>query len=289
MTISIAHLGPAGTYSEAAALAYTDRLKLHLDGSYPLNPCGSIAQTLQAVVRGEAQLAVIPVENSLGGSVTMALDTLWQLETPIVQQALVLPISHALLSQADALCDLKVVYSHPQALAQCQTWLENHLPAAKLLSTQSTTEALQKTHADPTIGAIASRRAGQLYDVPILAYPINDRLDNCTRFWVVSDKAFDLGLESSPEENHYVSLAFSLPNNLPGALVHPLQVLANRGINMSRIESRPAKRSLGEYLFFIDIEANGDRCHWEDALKELATHTEILKVWGHYSVWHFRD
>nr|WP_264319803.1 prephenate dehydratase [Zarconia navalis]MBE9039541.1 prephenate dehydratase [Zarconia navalis LEGE 11467] len=289
MTISIAHLGPAGTYSEAATLAYVDGLKQRLDRSYVLKPYSSIARTLQAVVRGEAQLGVVPVENSLGGSVAVALDTLWQLDALTIQQALVLPISHALLARADALSHLNVVYSHPQALAQCQLWLERYLPTAQLLSTQSTTEALEKIHTDRTIGAIASSRAGQLYDVPVLAHPINDRLDNCTRFWVVSQSGFNLGVESPATELHYVSLAFSLPKNLPGALVHPLQVLAARGINMSRIESRPAKRSLGEYLFFIDFEAPGARVFWEDALKELETHTEIFKVWGHYSVWHLCD
>ncbi|MDY6937656.1 MAG: prephenate dehydratase [Cyanobacteriota bacterium] len=289
MTISIAHLGPVGTYSEEAAFAYVEGLKQKRDRSYELKSYASIARTLQAVFRDEAQLGVVPVENSLGGSVAMTLDTLWQLDKIEIQQALVLPISHALLAQAQTLSQLERVYSHPQALVQCQTWLEARLPGAQLLSTQSTTEALEKIHGEPTVGAIASRRAAQLYNLPILAHPINDRLDNCTRFWVISKKGFDLGIESITDEKHYVSLAFSLPKNLPGSLVHPLQVLANRGINMSRIESRPAKRTLGEYLFFIDFEAQGDRCNWQTALEELKAHTEILKVWGYYSVWQISD
>ncbi|HAJ63478.1 MAG TPA: prephenate dehydratase, partial [Cyanobacteria bacterium UBA8543] len=142
--------------------------------------------------------------------------------------------------------------------------------------TNSTTEALQDVDKDLTVGAISSERAAQLYNLPILASGINDYPDNCTRFWVV-------GKQPSPGGSH-TSLAFSLPANVPGALVNPLQVFASRGINMSRIESRPTKRSLGEYLFFIDLEADASQPSVQKALSELASHTEVLKILGSYSV-----
>jgi prephenate dehydratase len=241
-----------------------------------LCPYPSIAQTLQSVAQGQAHLAVVPVENSIEGSVVTTLDMLWQLDTLQVQQALVLPIRHALLSRASTIEAIQTVYSHPQALAQCQGWLEKFLPSAQLVPTNSTTEALQYLDKDYTAGVITSQRAAQLYNLPILASAINDYPDNYTRFWV-------MGKQPSAGGSH-TSLAFSTPANVPGALAKPLQVFASRGINLSRIESRPTKRSLGEYLFFIDLEADASQAPVQDALSELASHTEILKIFGSYSV-----
>jgi prephenate dehydratase len=276
MSISIAHLGPPGTNTETAALAYVGTLAKETGSESLLCPYASIAQTLQSVAQGQTHLAVVPVENSIEGSVTTTLDTLWQLDTLQIQQALVLPIRHALLSRASSLEAIQTIYSHPQALAQCQGWLEQFLPSVQLVPTNSTTEPLQYLDRDYTAGVITSQRAAQLYNLPILASAINDYPDNCTRFWVV-------GKQPSPGGSH-TSLAFSLPANIPGALVKPLQVFASRGINMSRIESRPTKRSLGEYLFFIDLEADSSQASVQAALSELASHTEILKILGSYSV-----
>ncbi|HEY9726645.1 MAG TPA: prephenate dehydratase [Chroococcales cyanobacterium] len=276
MSISIAYLGPPGTYTEAAALAYVRTLAKETPRESLLCPYPSIAQALRAVAQSHVALAVIPVENSIEGSVAVTLDTLWQLDTLQIQQALVLPIRHALLSQASTLELIRTVYSHPQALAQCQGWLETFLPSVQLVPTNSTTEALQYLNEDLTTGAIASERAAQLYNLPILASGINDYPDNSTRFWVMS-------LQPSAGGSH-TSLAFSTPANVPGALVAPLQVLASRGINMSRIESRPTKRSLGEYLFFVDIEADTSQETVQAALSELAAYTEIFKIFGSYNV-----
>jgi prephenate dehydratase len=276
MSMAIAHLGPSGTYTEAAALAYVRGLARETGSESLLCPYPSISQTLNSVAQGQAQLAVVPVENSIEGSVATTLDRLWQLDTLQIQQALVLPIRHTLLSRASTLEAIQTVYSHPQALAQCQGWLEKFLPLVQLVPTNSTTEALQYLDKDYRVGAIASERAAQLYNLPILASGINDYPDNCTRFWV-------LGNQSSPGGSH-TSLAFSLPANVPGALVKPLQVFASRGINMSRIESRPTKRSLGEYLFFIDLQADASVASVQAALSELASHTEILKIFGSYGV-----
>ena len=276
MSISIAHLGPPGTYTEAAALAYVRTLGRDTGDEPLLCPYPSIAQTLQSVAQAQAHLAVVPVENSIEGSVTSTLDMLWQLDTLQIQQALVLPIRHALLSRASAIEAIQTVYSHPQALAQCQGWLEKFLPSVQLVPTNSTTEALQDLDKDYTAGVITSQRAAQLYNLPVLASAINDYPDNCTRFWVV-------GKQLSTGGSH-TSLAFSTPANVPGALVKPLQVFASRGINMSRIESRPTKRSLGEYLFFVDLEADASEASAQAALSELASHTEILKIFGSYNV-----
>lgn len=276
MTQTIAYLGPTGTYGEAAALAWsTWWQKMHGEES-ELHPYLSIFQTLKALAVGETQLAIVPIENSIQGSVTMTMDALWQLDALQVQQALILPISHALISHAQSFSQIQQVYSHPQALGQCQEWLERYVPTAQLIPTNSTTESLQHIDEAGTMAAIASRRAADLYQLPVLAHPINDHPDNCTRFWVLSR-------QPSPGGTH-TSLAFDLPSNSPGALVKALQILAERNINMSRIESRPTKRSLGEYLFFIDFEADSHSTSAQTALDELAQCTETLKVLGSYSV-----
>ncbi len=277
MVLSIAHLGPSGTYAEMAALACAQQLQAEIKAEIQLCPYPSIIQTLYSVAERQSQLAVVPVENSIEGGVGVTLDTLWQLDVLHIQRALVLPISHALLSCATGLENIQTVYSHPQALAQCQGWLHQFLPNAQLIPTNSTTEALQQLDQDVSTAAIASQRAAQIYGLPILAYPINDHPDNCTRFWVLSP-------EVAPQGSH-TSLAFSIPANLPGALVKALQVFAERGLNLSRIESRPTKRSLGDYLFFVDIEASLDTETVQAALIDLKAQTEMLKVFGSYCIY----
>ena len=276
MKRSIAYLGPAGTNAEAAALVCADLLQQQCSEEIELKPYPSIAQTLKAVAAQQTDWAVVPVENSIEGSVSMTLDTLWQVDALQIQQALVLPISHALISRASSVSLIQRIFSHPQALAQCQGWLEQSLPNAQLIPTNSTAEAVQHLEESETIGAIASQRAAELYNLPILAHPINDRPDNYTRFWLLS-------LNSSTSGSH-TSIGFSLPANLPGALAKALQIFAHRNINLSRIESRPTKRSLGEYLFFIDFEAALDVPSVQSALAELEELTETLKVFGSYTI-----
>ena len=275
MKHSLAYLGPSGTNSETAALAYADWLASNRQQSSTLRPYPSIALALQSVVRGETTQAVVPVENSIEGSVTVVLDTLWQSSLQ-VHWELTIPISHGLLSFARALKQLKTVYSHPQALAQCQKWLENYLPQVQLVPTKSTTEGIKLLKNDLSTAVIASPKAARLYQVPLLETDIKDNPDNCTRFWIISSHLSELG--------SHLSLAFSLPNNIPGALVKALEIFARREINLSKIESRPTKRSLGEYIFFIDLEGNSHDREIAEAMTELSGCTEILKTFGNYNL-----
>ncbi|MBD2430376.1 MULTISPECIES: prephenate dehydratase [Fischerella] len=284
MTLSIAHLGPPGTYAEQAALLYVSWLSKNQGLKAILCPYPSIAQTLRAVAQSQVHLAVVPVENSIEGSVTMTMDTLWQLDNLQIQLALVIPIVHTLISCAHSLESIKTVYSHPQALAQCQKWLEEFLPRVQIIPANSTTEALQTLKQDLTAAAISSERAAQLYNLPVLVNGINDYPENCTRFWVVSQGDMPNSYEKSSLKISHTSLGFSVGANVPGALVKPLQVFAELGINLSRIESRPTKRSLGEYLFFIDAEADTSQAQMQSALQELTKYTEILKIFGSYGV-----
>lgn len=282
--ISIAHLGPPGTYAEQAALHYLNWLTKTTKEEALLCPYSSIFQTLDSVAKGEVDLAVAPVENSIQGGVTVTLDTLWLLNNLQIQLALVIPITHALISCSQDLNKIKTVYSHPQALAQCQQWLEKFLPKVQLIPTNSTTEALQKLENMETAAAISSRRAAQIYNIPVLVNGINDYPENFTRFWVISQSGDNPKHKIAANTAFYTSLAFSVPANVPGALVKPLQAFANQNINLSRIESRPTKRSLGEYLFFIDLEADVSSIQMQSALAELSNHTEILKILGSYNI-----
>ncbi|MEL7332077.1 MAG: prephenate dehydratase [Cyanobacteria bacterium J06560_2] len=273
MTVSIAYLGPKGTFSDFAAETYASSRK---DISSELKAYPTIAQAIRAAEQGEVDFCVVPVENSIGGGVMVTLDTLWELETLQIQQAFTLPIQQAFISRAKEISQVKTVYSHPQALSQCRNWLTEHLPEVKLVPVSSTTEALPIVKEEMSAGAIASSWGARIYELPILKHPINDYADNYTRFWVLGKQPAQSG--------QYTSLAFSLPTNEPGALLKPLQLFSALNINMSRIESRPTKRLLGEYVFFIDVEADASDPTMKTALELLKMHTEALKYLGSYSL-----
>jgi prephenate dehydratase len=287
MTLTIAHLGPTGTNAETAALILVQRLQRAAELEAMLCPQASNALTLKAVFQQEAQLGVVPVENSIEGSVAMTLDTFWQLDALTILGAMHLPITHALITEAASLAQIETVYSHPQALAQCQDWLAQYLPNVQLIPTNSTTEPLKALSCDRTLAAISAPRAAELYDLKILASPINDRPDNCTRFWIVgADSNLAPSLEAilGLKPKTHTSLAFSLPANRPGALVKALQIFAHREINLSRIESRPTKRSLGDYIFFMDLEASLENLAVQAAITELTSIVETLKIFGSYAI-----
>jgi len=274
MVVSIAHLGPRGTYSEQAALAYQHWLQSQTQTESTLHIYPSIFQAIQAAADATVERAIVPVENSIEGTVAVTLDTLWQLDNLRIQQALVLPIKHTLITHAQQLADIRTIYSHPQALGQCQRWIAQACPTVTLVPTRSTTEALQHLEEAADTAAIASEWAAQLYQLPILATGINDQPDNCTKFWI-------LGRQEHPEGSH-TSLAFSLPVNAPGALLRPLEIFAEANINLSRIESRPTQRSLGEYRFFLELEASLTDASTQAAVRSLAPYTETLKLFGSY-------
>jgi prephenate dehydratase len=271
-SVSIAHLGPTGTFSEFAAATYANSLDVVSElKAYP-----TITQAINAAAQGKTDFCVVPVENSIGGGVTFTLDTLWEIDTLQVQQAFTLPVQHALISKALSLSNIQTVYSHPQALSQCREWLEANLPGVNLVSTSSTAEPLPRVKENAVAGAIASTWGANLYDLPILAHPINDYADNYTRFWVLGHEPATSG--------QYTSLAFSLLSNEPGALLKPLQLFSALNINMSRIESRPTKRLLGDYIFFVDIEASAENSTTKTALELLKMHTAKLKLFGSYDL-----
>ena len=264
-SMRLAFLGPSGTYGEQAA-----RLLAQLEGlaEVQLVPQSGIRAVVQSLAKGDCDAAVVE------GGVTACLDALWEHPDLAMVRALVLPIRHALLgsgSQEGA----SEVLSHPQALAQCSQWLADQLPRALQLPTSSTAEAARMVAGSRFRTAIASLEAAQEHGLQVLAYPINDVPGNCTRFLLL--RRGDRG-----SQGPLASLAFSLHANQPGALLEALSCFARRRLNMSRIESRPSKRELGEYIFFVDLELGDAVADLDAALEELRPFCEHLALFGAY-------
>lgn len=274
----IAFLGPAGTYGEQAA----GRLAA-LEGQpeAELVPQVGIRAVVQALAEGRCEAAVVPVENSVEGGVTACLDALWEHPELRVARALVLPIRHALLGSGP-ISGISEVLSHPQALAQCSQWLGEQLPNALQLPTSSTAEAARMVAGSRFRGAIASLQAAREHGLDVLAYPVNDVPGNCTRFLLLRRVERQL-------QGPLASLAFSLHANSPGALLEALGCFARLGLNMSRIESRPSKREMGEYIFFVDLELPEGSAPLEQALAELQPLCEHLAVFGAYPLDQVRE
>ena len=242
----VAFLGPEGTYGERAARSL---MKLEDIENPVLVACSGLRSVVEHVADGRCESAVVPVENSVEGGVTAILDALWSYSNLRIRRAVVLPIRHALLSSGP-LEGISEVLSHPQALAQCSGWLARHLPQAVQLPASSTAEAARMVRGSHFRAAIADRSLAGQQGLEELAYPVNDVPGNRTRFLLLQNGEVSC-------EGDVASLAFSLHQNAPGALIEALEAIAQLGLNMSRIESRPSKRELGEYVFFVDVELPG--------------------------------
>lgn len=271
---AIAYLGPEGSFSQQAALI----LQSSLAGESPcLIPYPGIAEILAAVDRGEATCGVVPAENSIEGSVNITLDLLANEFDLFIQKEIILPITHYLLSYADAREQIHRVISHPQALAQCRHFLQQTLPQAQLLETASTSEAVRRLNpALPGMAAVASWHAHLCYGVPVLAANIGDFADNQTRFLVVGRE------QDLRQDTDKTSLVISMEKDRPGGLYETLEAFAKENINLTRIESRPAKKGLGSYIFFLDCQAGHGHPGLQRALAALAPRA-ALKNLGSYS------
>jgi len=269
----IAFLGPVGTYGEQAAIRLCELESIQAP---QLLPQVGIRAVVRALAEGRCDAAVVPVENSVEGGVTACMDALWEHPELRVARALVLPIRHALLGSGP-IEGVSEVLSHPQALAQCSQWLGDHLPTALQLPTSSTADAARMVAGSRFRAAIASLQAAEEHGLDVLAYPINDVVGNCTRFLLLRQGERTL-------DGPLASLAFSLHANQPGALLEALACFAHRGLNMTRIESRPSKREMGEYIFFVDLELSQGKEPVLQVLEELKPLCEHLAVFGAYPI-----
>jgi prephenate dehydratase len=272
----LAHLGPRGTYTEAAAA-------LH-DPHAQLLPTPTVAEAVAVVERDEADGCVCALENSLEGGVRETLDQLLREDLMLaIAGEVVLPIRHALLGAADADTQAAtVVYSHPQALAQCRRRLTAVAPAARPVAALSTSAAIESAIAEPGALAIGNAHAAELYGARVLVPDLADEPDNETRFVVLAPE------DRPPTGDDKTSIAFTTQHDRPGSLVEVLTLFAGRGINLTRVESRPTRRQLGTYVFLLDMEGHRTDPPLADALAALATLAEWQRLLGSYPRWRDR-
>lgn len=270
---TLAYLGPPSTWSESAALLYVGK-------GAKLLSMGSIPAVVSAVETGLADQGVLPVENSLEGAVGLTLDVLiHETDLPIVGEVVV-PVQHLLLARPETnLADIQVIRSHPQALAQCRRFIERVLPNATMAATLSTTAAVEEVLREPNSAAIGTPRAADLYPVQILARNIQDKQINETRFLIIAPDA------GPPSGSDKTSLCFAIRQNQPGSLLSVLQEFAARNINLAKLESRPARERLGQYIFLCDLEGHRDDPRIAEALQQVAAITDGFKIFGSYPVW----
>jgi chorismate mutase/prephenate dehydratase len=265
--VVVAYLGPPATFTHQAAL-------LRFGSGATLSPARSIGEVFDVVERGRADVGVVPVENSTEGAVNITLDRLVDSDAVICGEVY-LDIAQQLLSRAGALSEIKRVVSHPQALAQCRAWLAEHLPGAATEEVASTAAAAEMAATDATVAAIASELAGRLYGVPILTSHIEDLADNSTRFLVIGRRA------SGPTGHDKTSIVFAMRDE-PGVLYRILEPCARLGLNLSKIESRPAKRKPWKHVSFVDLDGHRDTPAVADALREIGGRALFLKILGSY-------
>ena len=265
--VTIAFLAPLGTFTHQAALQ-------RFGESAVYRPSRSMPEIFDDVERGHADYGVVPVENSTEGAVNVTLDRLVDSDAVICGECY-LDVAQHLLSRATELGEIKRVLSHPQGLAQCRRWLGEHLRDVPTEETPSTAAAAEIAAGDATVAAIASELAGRLYGVPTLRARIEDNRNNATRFLVIGRRS------AGPTGRDKTSMLFAMPNT-PGALHAILEPLARRGINLTKIESRPARQRAFDYVMFVDFEGHRDTPAVESALADVRARTLFLKVLGSY-------
>lgn len=265
--VTVAFFGPEASFTHLAALA-------HFGRSARLFPQPTIAQVFEEVERERSTYGVVPIENSGEGSVKPTLDRL--ISTPLTIRAeIYLRISHHLLSRQERLEKIKRIYSHPQALAQCQDWLEKHLPRRPWIKTENTAEAAKRVLEDEEGAAISSLEAARLYGLHILADRIEDHPLNTTRFLIIGKR------QSPPTGKDKTSILFGT-THVPGALLHALEPFAQTGLNLLRIESYPWPERPWEYLFFVDFAGHLKDEAVQRCMKKIGKVTRFLKLLGSY-------
>lgn len=279
----IAFLGPEGTFSEEALNASAGAGHEHV-------PLGSIYETIMAVHERTADRAIVPIENSLEGSVSTTLDTLaFDARDVHIVREVALPIRNRLIARAALpLEQVRRVISHPQAKAQCSRFLRERLPQAELVAADSTADAVRQVAAtDRDWAALGTALSAELYGCTVLAEGIDDSEENRTRFVYLSPQAEadPAGPEAgAPDRPWKTSIVCAIARDRPGALLEILRQLADRDVNLTKLESRPAKTGLGAYVFFMDIEGGAHERAVAAALEALHEPLTSLRVLGSYQV-----
>jgi len=265
--MEIAYLGPEGTFTQAAALK-------HFGQGIRTMPHAAIDEVFRDVEAGNSNYGVVPVENSTEGVVSHTLDMFMQSSLQISGEV-ELRIHHNLLSTGDTAEGITKVYSHQQSLAQCREWLDANLPGAERISVSSNAEAARRAADEKSSAAIASDTAASIYNLNVVAANIEDEPDNTTRFLIIGRNPV------APSGNDKTTLLVSIVNKL-AALHELLAPFANNNVNLTRIESRPSRKGMWDYVFFIDVDGHRDDAAVKKALDELSAEAAMLKVLGSY-------
>jgi chorismate mutase/prephenate dehydratase len=263
----VVYLGPEGTFSFFVGIEY-------LGHSADMEPCKCLKDVFHAVACRDAELGIIPLENSLQGSVGQCLDLFLAYDV-YIQAEVFCRISHSLLSSENSITGLHTVYSHPKALEQCSDWLRSHLPEATIVPAESTSAAARKVVKEKGSAAIGHERLGKMLGLNVLFRQIEDLPDNWTRFMIIG---------SVPQKGGHqdkTSLLFTLPDK-SGALVGVLSILAKSGINMKKLESRPLRSEKWKYVFFADLECDLSDTQYDKLKKELSESCHSLQILGSY-------
>ena len=279
MAITVAFLGPAGTYTEEALLASAE-------GEVDRVPCATVHEAVMAVQEGLTDRAVVPIENSLEGGVAATLDALaGEADRVRISAEVIHPIHHNLIAAAPLeLSGISRVLSHPQATAQCGRFLRESLAGAELVPTTSTAEAVRtvRDSGEPW-AALGSLLSAQLYGCEVVTERVEDRSDNLTRFVWLARAGEEPDRDDGFAKTSIVFWGFN--DSSPGALVEVLRELSARDINLTKIESRPRRVALGHYMFFADLDGHQREQHVAEALEALGKRVETLRILGSYPAW----
>ncbi len=269
--LRVVFLGPVATFTHQACIQ-------HFGLSVEFLPQKGIADVFEEVEKGRADFGVVPIENTAEGVVTHTLDMFVSSNLTISAEVM-LEVSLALLNKTGSLKDVQTVLSHPHALAQCRDWLKEHLPSSALRDVSSTAMAAKMASEDETSAAVSSIAAADLYDLRVLENHIEDTPHNLTRFLVVGRQ----GAKATGDDK--TSIVFAIKDS-PGALYKMLEPFAGRGINLTKIESRPIKTRAWEYLFFIDLDGHINEKRVKEAVEELERLCSFMKILGSYPKCH---
>ncbi|GAB2910109.1 prephenate dehydratase [Paralcaligenes sp. KSB-10] len=266
-TLTVAYLGPQGSFSEQAALE-------HFGHAITPLRCNSFDEVFRAVEAGQANAGMVPVENSTEGAVNRTLDLLLNSPLKVLGERSI-NIHHCLMTQSGTLDGVKRVMAHPQALAQCQSWLTQNHPELERDAASSNAEAARVAAQDPGVAAIAGTTAASAWNLQVVASGIQDDPQNRTRFLAVG------AIETLPSGHDKTSVILAVPNRA-GAVYEMLAPLANNGVSMTRLESRPARTGQWEYYFYVDLLGHRDEPSVAQALADLKKQVAFFKVLGSY-------
>lgn len=279
MKTKIAYLGPPGTFTEEALDKYINIGKL--EKSIEKIPYSNMGEVIKSVDRGEVAEGIVPIENSLEGSVNITLDFLtFESEAKIIRE-ITIPIKHSLIGKEKISPDkIKKIISHPHATAQCKNYISTYLKNTEIIAANSTAEAIQILKKEENdIAAIGTKTAARIYGLEIIESDIEDNKDNKTKFIFVGNS---IQPKSGKDRT---SIVCFLKQDRPGSLFNILKEFAERNINLTRLESRPAKKDLGDYVFLIDIDGHlHDRDIYE-AIDVLRKTVYLIKILGSYPKW----